>query len=331
LRIKERKNLNNNCALVVTYNRPSLVLRCLEALVGQKQKPDCIIIVDNGSSSDTAALLLENGYIDKDIVSTNLDRCSVRKCNKNNIAIYYILFGENQGPGYAFYYGMKFFHDLDYEWIWIMDDDGIPDNESLVQLNNYKDKASFLNSVVIDEKNHSNLSFGFYSEEQCRLLNTKNEMLESSDNGLIYGYAHPFNGTFISRDLINSIGYPLFQMYGWGIESEYLKRTKAKGFNVATVVNANHYHPRSRVQYTSILKGSLKLNIHKSPFINYLSIRNSVYIGWRYHGFKRCAKLFVTYSFYYVYKLDIKGFYYFINAFVDGIFAIWGREKKLQK
>ncbi|WP_415837504.1 glycosyltransferase, partial [Parendozoicomonas haliclonae] len=41
------------CALVVTYNRPKLLVRCLDALVNQSLKLDAIIIIDNGSGIET--------------------------------------------------------------------------------------------------------------------------------------------------------------------------------------------------------------------------------------------------------------------------------------
>ena len=52
-------------AIVVTYNRKELLIKCLEAIRKQTHKPDAIYIIDNLSTDGTPELLLEKQYIPK--------------------------------------------------------------------------------------------------------------------------------------------------------------------------------------------------------------------------------------------------------------------------
>ena len=56
---------NTVCAVVVTYNRKQLLLKCLDSLINQKLKPDAIYIVDNNSTDNTESDLKDAGYITK--------------------------------------------------------------------------------------------------------------------------------------------------------------------------------------------------------------------------------------------------------------------------
>ena len=89
-----------------------------------------------------------------------------------------------------------------------MDDDGKPYNNYTLEniLNLYKktyvkNKLQMLNSLVVcDEKN---LSFGLYGCRTLSELQSKND-----NNNVLYNYINPFNGTLVSRELIEKIGYP---------------------------------------------------------------------------------------------------------------------------
>ena len=45
-------------AVVVTYNRLTLLKECITALRNQTHKPDAILVVNNGSTDDTGKWLL---------------------------------------------------------------------------------------------------------------------------------------------------------------------------------------------------------------------------------------------------------------------------------
>lgn len=323
--------MKNNCALVVTYNRPTLLIRCISSLINQKLKPNSIILVDNGSDNDTYDALVAKGYLKSDSIKYDSKGVYFQKSIVSQIDINYYKFIENKGPGYAFYFGVRTFQSMNYKWLWMMDDDGFPDYDCLYHLENKKTNADFLNPVVLDELNSEQLAFGIYSRRYNVLIKTKLDAVQYAENGFIHGAANPFNGTYISRNLVSSIGFPLYQMYGWGVEVEYERRAEKFGFKVVTVSEAYHFHPVSRVEHVSILHGLFKLNRQSNKFKNYIDIRNSNYIWYRYYGVRTNIKFFLAYSYFYLKNFMFLEWVNYLGASLDGIFSIWGKEKRYLK
>ena len=54
------------CAVVVTFNRKQLLLKCIDSLLNQTHKINAIYIVDNNSTDNTPQLLMK-----KDILKTH--------------------------------------------------------------------------------------------------------------------------------------------------------------------------------------------------------------------------------------------------------------------
>ena len=96
-------------AVVVTYNRCDCLKQCVPALKAQTVLSD-IIIVDNGSTDGTKAYL---DTLAKDIT---------------------VIHQDNLGGAGGFYTGTKYAFDKGYDWIWMMDDDGLPDKFQLENL-----------------------------------------------------------------------------------------------------------------------------------------------------------------------------------------------------
>ncbi|WP_295266446.1 glycosyltransferase, partial [Veillonella sp.] len=96
--------MNDVVAIVVTYNRLELLKECIQALQSQSLALD-ILVVDNNSNDGT------RGYIEK-----------LALTNKN---IIYKNTGENLGGAGGFNFGLKIAAKMDYEYVWIMDDDCI--------------------------------------------------------------------------------------------------------------------------------------------------------------------------------------------------------------
>ncbi|MEF9604257.1 glycosyltransferase, partial [Paracoccus sp. PXZ] len=49
--------LNKTVAVIVTFNRSAKLMKVLDALEGQTLRPDIVLVVDNASTDDTAALV----------------------------------------------------------------------------------------------------------------------------------------------------------------------------------------------------------------------------------------------------------------------------------
>ena len=160
------KNKETVCAVVVTYNRKELLIECLDALCKQTRPIDAMYIIDNFSNDGTAELLLENGYL-AELPPENLNEPFQMEIDFDNskllgvfdngiesreakienfIKIYYVRMNENTGGAGGFYEGVKKGYEKGYDWLWLMDDDGIPKNDCLELL---LSKIIFLDVIYI--------------------------------------------------------------------------------------------------------------------------------------------------------------------------------------
>ena len=123
-------------AVVVTFNRIADLKECLKALHNQSYKDFDIVVVNNGSTDGT------RDYLDSqsDIITIHQD---------------------NLGGAGGFYAGMKYMFENGYDWLWMMDDDGIPDENQLKELLKYGEIGNpVLNAIVVNKDNPTLLAFG---------------------------------------------------------------------------------------------------------------------------------------------------------------------------
>ena len=244
-------------AVVVTHNRATLLLRCIEALMQQSRAPDEILIVNNASTDDTLKVLSQ----------FNLQ----------------VITQENLGSAGGWYTGLDYAVSNDFNFCWLMDDDGYPDPDALVSLEkNFSPDDACLSSVVLSESNPSNLVF------PMPLLNhdmhptlypfkRKFYQFELLPNDLkIYPFAHLFNGALISTDAVKKIGNINKNYFIMGDEVDYFYRLREYG-NVGTLLQAKHYHPDvsmrpySKVKIYYLLKNTI---INHSRYMDHALVRN---------------------------------------------------------
>lgn len=255
------KGVYNIACVIVTYNRKELLKKCLDALDAQVLKPAVVFITDNASTDGTLESVKEWGYY---------------KCIRNGIHYKYILNFQNDGGAGGFYLGIKTaIEDNNYDGIWVMDDDGIPDRYCLRELCNYLNSWDFISPLVISTDNSNILSF--YDI-------TKNEFEKKAVNGVVENASNPFNGILLSRKLIEIVGYPMKEMFIWGDETNYRLRTENAGFTPITIVSAKHFHPKDRQKKI------------KAPFVNRVIAVSDV--DWKQYYFIRN----MTYNYLYVDK-----------------------------
>ena len=95
----EKKSI---CAVVVTYNRKHLLLKCLESLKKQVYPIDHIIVVNNASTDGTIDFLVQNQWNNSEKFTLMTLDC-------------------NQGGAGGFYAGIEFAHKQGFDYIWLMD------------------------------------------------------------------------------------------------------------------------------------------------------------------------------------------------------------------
>ena len=99
------------CAVVVTRDRKTLLEECLTAVWDQTRAPDHLLVVDNASSDGSAAFVSDT-HPEAELV------CLER----------------NEGGAGGFHEGIKRAQAGGWDWLWLMDDDTIPQPDALEKL-----------------------------------------------------------------------------------------------------------------------------------------------------------------------------------------------------
>ncbi len=110
------------CVLLVTFNRKADLEKTLSLYESQSYKPRAIIVVDNHSTDGTGEMLAEWSR------------------NESDIKHIVVSMSENVGGSGGFYAGMEHALGLDYEWIFVSDDDAMPRNDNLEIISRFADK-----------------------------------------------------------------------------------------------------------------------------------------------------------------------------------------------
>ncbi|MBU2024875.1 MAG: glycosyltransferase [Gammaproteobacteria bacterium] len=318
--MKKKYSEDKVCAIVVTFNRKMLLKECLKGVMAQTHGISCILIVDNASTDDTEQLLLNEGYI-RETPSKEGKEPFVTDFKKNNslgqsVDILYVRMPINTGGAGGFYEGQKRAYDLGYTWLWLMDDDGYPEDVCVEKLLDKSDETSLLvlNPIVINVAEKSQLSFGL-----SKSIQTVDDAKRNKDEyGLIRNLANPFNGTFLHRNIIERNGLIKKEMFIWGDESEYFKRIASSGEGFATVVDANFFHPVTKTVYKTKF-GFLRIPT-KPEKLEMNFYRNQGYLNRKYGSVLSHRVLFKVILFYFLegdFKKVNKVFKYYLDGFYN--------------
>lgn len=254
-------------AVIVTYNRKELLSRNITMLLKQTRKIDKIYIIDNCSTDGTYMMLKEKNW-------------------HQGERFIYIKTESNIGGAGGFYTGVKKAYEDGADWILLMDDDGQASDENTFQIlmdtaeNLYVagkgEKKLFVNCLVYQGNLLSFKIGNYYSVK---------EAVEIAENGLIVGEANPFNGTLISRELVQVIGYPNKEFFIKGDEVEYKQRAFDVGGYICTVVGARYIHPRPETHEREVLGIKVPFFV-EAPWKEYYAARNFTYMYKRKKQYK---------------------------------------------
>lgn len=263
--------IQNNVAVVVTFNKLNMLKECLSALLSQTTKLDGIVVFDNGSTDETQQYLSQ--------------------INDKRVHIFFSKV--NLGGAGGFNHAMKEAMKLDPTAIWIMDDDSIVSQNALEEL--------------IKAKNSLNNNFGFLSSNVLWTDSTPCLMNipgvdkvwnEKMNEGLVRLNRASFVSFFVNADAIKAVGYPISEFFIWGDDIEFSQRVSSK-FPCYFVPKSTVTHKMKENTEVNILNDS-KQRIPRY----YFDIRNKFY-RFRKKSIKEATK-FVFRTFFLILKIIYK-------------------------
>lgn len=203
--LMQGKNAKHVAAVVVTYNRLKMLQQCLQHL--EKQTYPCDTLVVNNASTDGTETFLSE-YM------------------QNHSGVYVHNQSSNTGGAGGFNHGMRWAVESGYDYVWIMDDDCLPNPDALEKLMEADEilngNYGWLSSVALwtDGKeckmNRPKLCKDFY-------LNT-----ELLPHGLVAAEQATFVSCFFPADIIREAGLPIKEFFIWGDDIEYTRRISVR-------------------------------------------------------------------------------------------------------
>lgn len=197
--------MNKILAIIVTFNRKDLLRECLDNLLKQNYSSFDILVVDNCSTDGTKDLIDE--YIHE------------KRVMYNNT-------GKNIGGAGGFSTGIKIGVNKEYEYLWVMDDDTIVQDNAL---------DAFMDTIKLLDND-----FGFLCSDvrwidgnPCAMnipnvdgkWYCKSEFLEE---GLLAVQQCSFVSCFFKTEIVKKIGLPIKEFFIWGDDAEYTKRISTR-------------------------------------------------------------------------------------------------------
>ena len=192
-------------AVVVTYNRKELLKQCIDRLLRQEGVSCDVIIVDNASTDGTQEMIMRQ-----------YDRAEVIYANT----------GTNLGGAGGFQYGVKKAVSMGYEYVWIMDDDTLPEKTALYELfeadRELEGEWGFLSSVA------------YWTDGNiCRMnIQKKNIFRHVGEKEYYKRYSFVKMCSFVSllvkSEVVKEIGLPIGEYFIWTDDYEYTGRISCK-------------------------------------------------------------------------------------------------------
>ena len=188
-------------AVVVTYNRIGLLKQCIDSLEKQTV-PCCILVVDNAGTDGTeqyAAL-------------------------KTSDTFFYLRLPRNLGGAGGFNAGIRWGAERLYDYLWIMDDDSVPEPDAL--------------EALLEADQRLNGNYGWLSS-RCLWtdgslcpMNVQRETpykdIKGFDQDLVPVQMASFVSLFLKADTVRMFGLPVADFVIWTDDWEYTRRISRK-------------------------------------------------------------------------------------------------------
>ena len=196
---------NKIVAVVVTYNRKELLNQCIENLLKQEKCSCDVIVVDNASTDGTQEMII-NQYDVPEVI--------------------YINTGANLGGAGGFQFGVKKAVFLGYEYVWIMDDDTLPEENALYELfevdKELEGKWGFLSSVA------------YWTDGNICRMNIQKKTIFRHIGKREYNSRFSsikmcsFVSLLVKSSVVQEIGLPIGEYFIWTDDYEYTGRISSK-------------------------------------------------------------------------------------------------------
>lgn len=219
------------CAGTVAYRNPSELSVLLTSLGGQTRPVDALLVVDNSADS---GVIEENRRVFGDFAQANAA-----------VVCEFAALPENTGSAGGFRRVMEWTHRGGYDWVWLLDQDGVLDPGCLEALMRHETKARILcPRVFAVEDQCTELYFAGRINLWGRILPLNSQKKTGGERISLFCT----HGTLIARQVMTDVGYYDDENFFFRLEDlDYAYRAAERGTPVLQVREARVYHPAQAI------------------------------------------------------------------------------------
>jgi len=242
--------------VLVTHRRPDELTKSLDALTTQSRALDHLIVVDNDDDERV-----------RDLVAGQ------------PVATTYLGSRRNLGGAGGFALGMLHALAQGADWIWLADDDGRPqDRTVLATLRDCAGRHALaeVSPMVCDMNDPARLAFPLRRGLLWR--RRVSELRSDATEDLLAGIASFFNGALFRASTLEAVGVPDLRLFVRGDETELHRRLVRSGLPFGRCLNASYLHPQGRDEFKPILGGRMHTQYPDNPTKRFYTYRNRGYL-----------------------------------------------------
>lgn len=197
-------------AVIVTYNRLEKLKTVLNSLEKLTVSPEYLVIVNNASTDGTDKYLAEY---------------EARRSVEDGMKVSVVNLPENVGGAGGFSAGMKYGYDLGADFLWVSDDDGYPEPDSLANLlNGYKSAVDELGPDVPFACSMVKYTDGSICEMNNPVTTWDwGRLLAKGQNSVLVSSCS-FVSVLFPRWALEDFGLPYKEYFIWFDDAEYTRR-----------------------------------------------------------------------------------------------------------
>jgi GT2 family glycosyltransferase len=224
-------------AVVVTHNRKALLRECLAAVGSQTAPPGRILVIDNASSDGTG-----------EMVSGAFPHAEVVRLE------------QNVGGAGGFHEGLRRAHESGAAWVWLMDDDTIPEEDALEQLLRAAEPDGLPRPLLLASK-------AVWTDGSLHPMNAPgtdrrdvDRMVRAAARHLVPLRSATFVSLLVSREAIDRHGLPNARYFIWSDDIEYTARVTRR--DPAYLVPRSVVKHATKTAYTAVTSTGDRFYFH---------------------------------------------------------------------
>lgn len=277
----------------VTYDRPAELALLLQKLAAQSAPIRTVALVDSGTTPATAVVDAAEG------------------------SIHYLRSKANLGGAGGFAFAILAAIASGAQWIWLMDDDGHPEDErclaALLDAAREHD-LDIVSPLVAATSDPSRLSFNFRING---LLTNDRATLEA--RGYLPDMVHFFNGALIRAEVFSTIGLPDMKYFIRGDEVDFLARVRKAGLRYGTLTSVAVRHPATWSEMKPIFGGFLTPVIPEGDFKRFSYFRNRAHLARKHRNLRWFGADVIGFPYYFLTRRDLPGLRAWFSAYAGGL------------